>query len=112
MDINFKTEFDNIIGSELKFPLIYLKKDFENQIIDKKLFMEDYTILYVPFSSNEYSSSVEIAIYKQNILKEFRNDGKFSKEVLDAFHDSLLAINTSGKILDINEASNQKIRKN
>ncbi|WP_048191057.1 hypothetical protein [Methanobacterium sp. SMA-27] len=85
MDINFKTEFDNIIESELKFPLVYLKKDFENRKIDKNLFMEDYTILYVPFSFNEYKSSVEIAIYKQNILKEFRNDGKFSKEVLNAF---------------------------
>ena len=109
MDINFKTEFDNIIESELKFPLVYLKKDVENRKIDKNLFLEDYTILYVPFSFNEYKSSVEIAIYKQNILKEFRNDGKFSKEVLDAFHDSLFVIDTSGKILDINEASTKRL---
>ncbi len=111
MDINFKTEFDNIIESELKFPLIYLKKDFENRKIDKKLFMEDYTILYFPFSFNEYKSSVEIAIYKHNILKEFKNDGKFSKEVLDAFHDSLFVIDTSGKILDINEASTKRLER-
>lgn len=111
MDINFKTEFDSIIESELNFPLVYLNKDFENRKIDKKLFMEDYTILYIPFSFNEYKSSVEIAIYKHNILKEFKNDGKFSKEVLDAFHDSLLVLDTSGKILDINEASTKRLER-
>jgi PAS domain S-box-containing protein len=111
MDINFKSKFDNIIESELNFPLIYLNKDFENQQIDKKLFRKDHTILYNPFSFNEYKSSVEIAIYKHNILREFKNDGKFSKEVLDAFHDSLLVIDTSGKILDINEASTKKLER-
>ena len=71
MDINFKTEFDTIIGSKLKFPLIYLKKDLENRKLYKKLFKEDYTILYVPFKLfNQYKSSLEIAIYKQNILKK------------------------------------------
>ena len=53
--------------------------------MDKNLFEEDYTILYFPFSFKEYKSSVEIAIYRQNILKEFIKDGKFTKEVLECF---------------------------
>jgi PAS domain S-box-containing protein len=114
IDINFKDEFELIksenLDLELDLPVIFIR-NHDHDKFGKDLFMEPYSFLFNPFNFDEFISAVEIAIYKQNLIKNFKRSEKFSKDVLNAFYDSIFIIDRFGTILDVNEATAKRLGK-
>jgi PAS domain S-box-containing protein len=112
MDINFKKEFEDIYlnqDSITNFPIIYLKDGDKSIKLDKKSYKEPYTYLYVPFNFDEFRSALEIAIYKKKLSDDTKKDEKFSKDVLNAFTDSLFILDINGNLLDVNESTAERL---
>ncbi len=114
IDINFKDEFElrksENLDLELDLPVIFIR-NHDHDKFSKDLFMEPYSFLFNPFNFDEFISAVEIAIYKQNLIKNFKRSEKFSKDVLNAFYDSIFIIDRVGTILDVNEATAKRLGK-
>jgi PAS domain S-box-containing protein len=114
IDINFKDEFElrksENLDLELYLPVIFIR-NHDTDKFSKDLFMEPFSFLFNTFNFDEFMSAVEIAIYKQNLIKNFKRSEKFSKDVLNAFYDSLFIIDRLGTILDVNEATAKRLGK-
>jgi PAS domain S-box-containing protein len=113
MDISLKGDMDGIEAAQeiikLNIPVIYLTAHSDEATVQKAKLTEPYGYIIKPYDPNELKFTLELAIYKSKNDKKLKESEKVSNALLNASNDSLFLVDTSGKILAVNNAVAERL---
>ncbi len=110
MDIVMPGKLDGIqasemIKAELDIPVIFLTAYTDEKFIDKAKDVEPFGYIVKPFQEKEIRACIEIAIFKSRIERRLRESEERYRSMVDSASKAIIAINSSGKIIYWNHAS-------
>jgi len=107
MDINLGKGISGIdTAAKLKetheVSVIYLTAHADDDTISKAKFTEPYGYIVKPFDDTELKSVIEIAVYKQQFDRKFRESQQWFQTTLNSIGDGVIATDMNGCITFMN----------
>lgn len=108
MDINLAGTLDGIaaaryIFSFFRIPIIFLTGQCDDAILNRAKIAEPYGFILKPFTANDLSSNIEIALYNHSIRKKYFD--KFAtldpKKIMPAL-EAVMITDTKGRVIFFN----------
>ena len=110
MDIVLDGEMDGIqtaevIQNRFDIPVVYLTAHADKPTLDRAKKTGPYGYILKPFHDKELLSTIEIAIYRDQMEKRIKNLDPWLKAILNGIGDGVIATDKSGVISFINPAA-------
>jgi two-component system, response regulator PdtaR len=108
MDINLAGILDGIsaaryIFSFFRIPVIFITGQCDDAVLDRAKIAEPYGFILKPFTANDITSNIEIALYNHNVRKKYFD--KFAtldlKKIMPAL-EAVMITDTKGRIIFFN----------
>ncbi len=112
MDIMLSGETDGIeaakiIKTDLRIPVIFLTAYADEKTLERAKEAEPFGYILKPFKERELYTTIDIAIYKNNVDKQLRKQERLFSAILHSVNDGLIAIDTNEKVLFLNPVAEQ-----
>ena len=109
LDIKLPGSPDGIgVGESLRreefTPIIYLTAYSGDEMVERARKTHPYGFIVKPFNERQLFATIEIALDKSKAEKRLRDGFRWISETLSAETDGVIAVNTEGRVMFINEA--------
>ena len=107
MDIVLKGILDGVetadqIRSQFNIPVVYLTAYADEDTLQRAKVTEPYGYLIKPFQERELHSTIEMALYKQNMEKQLKDSKQWLITTLNSIGEAVIATDNSGLTTFIN----------
>jgi two-component system sensor histidine kinase UhpB len=110
MDIGLPGKMDGIttakhIRDKYDIPIVFLTAYSDEHTIQRAKFTEPYGYLIKPFEEKELHSAIQIALYKDHLLKKLKEHEKQLRNLFNSSHEAILTTKFDSEIISANPAS-------
>jgi PAS domain S-box-containing protein len=114
MDIVMPGDVDGIeaasrIRSELDIPIIFLTAFADEAHLDRAKGAEPFGYLVKPFHEKEVFASIEIALHRGKIERQFRDNARLYGLIMESAFDPICLVDRKGWVLDVNLRAEQAL---
>lgn len=107
MDVVLQGEMDGIVAANeihtlLKIPIIYLTAYSDDKMLERAKNTEPFGYLIKPFRDRELRSTIEMALYKNELDNKLRESQEWLAVTLNSIGDGLIATNQQGLVTFMN----------
>ncbi len=107
MDIVLKGEMDGIeaakqIRSHLDVPLVYLTAYSDKKILERAKTTEPFGYLIKPFKERELGIAIEIALFKNKVERELKENKEWFSTTVQNIKDGVIAVDPKGYVKFMN----------
>lgn len=110
MDIKLKGPLDGIdaartIQSRYSIPVIYLTAFSDEDTLERARYTLPLAYLIKPFVSSDLRAALELALFRQRVLRIAEQRGRWLDSVLQSMSDAVVTIDPQGKVTLLNPAA-------
>lgn len=107
MDIKLKGKTDGIesamrIREKLDIPVVYLTAYADQKTLERAKVTDPFGYLLKPFNVRELHSTIEMAVYKHEMVRRLRENEQWLAAVINSIGDGVIASDNSGKVVFVN----------
>ncbi len=107
MDIVLSGEIDGIeaakqIRSHLDVPLVYLTAYSDKKILERAKMTEPFGYLIKPFKERELGIAIEIALFKNKMERELKENKEWFSNTVQNINDGVIAVDLKGHVKFMN----------
>jgi PAS domain S-box-containing protein len=107
MDVVLQGEMDGIVAANeihtlLKIPIIYLTAYSDDKMLERAKNTEPFGYLIKPFRDRELRSTIEMALYKNELDNKLRESQEWLAVTLNSIGDGLIATDQQGLVTFMN----------
>ena len=111
MDVMIKGELDGIQTAQkfkemLDVPIIFLTAYSDNSTFQRAKLSGAYAFLIKPFNQRELETTIEIAFFRDSLLKKISHERKQFFHILKNLKDAIIATNSRGYVIFYNDSAN------
>ena len=118
MDINLPGILDGIAAARYIFslfgiPIIFLTGQCDDEVLNRAKIAEPYGFILKPFTANDITSNIEIALYNHNVRKKYMNTSvMLDLKKIMAAHEAVMVTGTKGRVIFFNPYTLQLLEVN